>query len=70
MRDYTGQFYKTRIKSQALLDLSPIRPAMAQTPEDSDYTAIQEKIKFKKSKVLNLGFNHNDIPFELGEYCA
>jgi REP element-mobilizing transposase RayT len=77
-----GHFWESRFKSQALLDeralltcmayvdLNPIRAAMAQSPEDSDYTSIQERIKAKKSCLLNLGLGEDDIPFSLGDYCA
>jgi putative transposase len=77
-----GHFFESRFKSQALLDeralltcmayvdLNPIRAAMAQAPEDSDYTSIQERIKGKKTNLLNLGFGEDDIPYGLSDYCA
>jgi len=55
----TGHFWESRFKSDPLLteealltcmayvDLNPIRAAMAQTPEASDYTSIQERISPK-----------------------
>ena len=76
----TGSFFESRFKSQALLDeralltcmayvdLNPIRAAMARTPESSDYTSIQERIKSKSSNLLNIGFDENDIPYQLSDY--
>ena len=76
----TGCFWEGRFKSQALLDeralltcmayvdLNPIRAAMVRTPEDSDYTSIQARIKNKDSWLL--GFNKNDIPYYLTDYMA
>ncbi len=53
----TGKFWESRFHSQALktdearlscmayVDLNPIRAGMEDTPETSDYTSIQERIK-------------------------
>ena len=53
----TGHFWESRFKSQALLteealiscmayvDLNPVRADMADTPEESDYTSIKERLK-------------------------
>jgi REP element-mobilizing transposase RayT len=76
----TGCFWEGRFKSQALLDeralltcmvyvdLNPIRAAMAATPEDSDYTSIQSRIKNKDSWLL--GFGNEEIPYYLTDYVA
>ena len=64
--DCTGHFWESRYKSQALLseeallsamcyvDLNPVRAGMASTPEESDYTSIQERIepKFNAEKAV------------------
>lgn len=78
----TGSFWEGRFKSQALLDvrallacmayvdLNPIRAAMAKTPEQSDYTSIQERINHPYSDSL-ASFSEQDndpLPFSLKDY--
>ncbi|MEI6894865.1 MAG: transposase [Colwellia sp.] len=88
----TGHFWEGRFKSQALLDegallscmvyvdLNPVRAEVAPTPEQSDFTSIQLRIKAaikgEQPKVL-LAFSSNDhqqkktgIPFSLKDYLT
>jgi REP element-mobilizing transposase RayT len=80
----TGRFWEGRFTSQALLDeravltcmayvdLNPIRAALAKTPEQSDYTSIQERILHPENRALRpFAENSNDdvgIPFGLSDY--
>jgi len=86
----TGRFWEGRFKSQALLDeaavmacmayvdLNPIRANIATTPENSDYTSIQQRISAaKKAQQSNqlcpfVGNPRQDtpkgLPFELKDY--
>jgi REP element-mobilizing transposase RayT len=78
----TGRFWEGRFKSQALLDerallacmayvdLNPIRAAMATTPEQSDYTSIQERIERPVNSFLwpFTEKQETGIPFELKDY--
>jgi len=78
----TGRFWEGRFKSQALLDerallacmayvdLNPIRAAMARTPEQSDYTSIQERIEQPDNSCLRPfeDKEENGIPFKLKDY--
>ena len=78
----SGRFWEGRFKSQALLDvrallacmayvdLNPIRAAMASTPEQSDYTSIQERINQPDNNDLTAIDRSTDdaIPFNLKDY--
>jgi putative transposase len=67
-----------RFKSQALLDaravlacmayvdLNPIRAAMASTPEQSDYTSIQERILQPKDSCLKPFTEQDDVGISFG----
>ncbi|NKI36283.1 transposase [Wenzhouxiangella sp. XN79A] len=74
----TGRFWEGRFKSQALLDeaaviaamtyvdLNPVRAGMAETPETSDYTSIQQRIVEQDGALANLKKDdETEIPKDL-----
>ena len=80
----TGRFWEGRFRSQALLDtravlacmayvdLNPIRAALAKTPEQSEYTSIQERIRHPNNSWLipfeDESEDDTGIPFGLKDY--
>ncbi|PML81989.1 transposase [Enterovibrio norvegicus] len=91
--DCTGHFWEGRFRSQALLDekavaaamayvdLNPVRAAIAETPETSDYTSVKARIEaIESNQASPLGlfpFAGNPresmpagIPFRLMDYLA
>jgi hypothetical protein len=78
----TGRFWEGRFKSQALLDerallacmayvdLNPVRAAIANTPEQSDYTSVQERINHPQNSFLKPFADKEEtgIPFNLKDY--
>ena len=85
----TGAFWEGRFKSRALLnerallscmayvDLNPVRAGMASTPESSDYTSIQARLRRQAGiKLMPLrgevpeGSTSDSIPVSLADYLS
>jgi hypothetical protein len=71
-----GRFWESRFKCQDLLDdaaiaacmvyvdLNPIRAALAATPEKSDFTSIQERIRAWHNEIITTDSIPEPIPFK------
>ena len=78
----TGRFWEGRFKSQPLLDeaaimacaayvdLNPVRAGIAQTPEASDFTSIQDRIEARRSATTERASDNWLSPVELDERGA
>ena len=67
----TGHFWQARFSSQALLDeaavltavayvdLNPIRAGIAETPETSDFTSVQQRIEAWQSRQTSVSNDEN-----------
>ena len=84
----TGRFWEGRYKTQALLDeralltcmayvdLNPMRASIAEAPETSDYTSIQQRIENrpKEQRIKLIPFDPTNpdhcIPMDLHDYMA
>ncbi|WP_241263136.1 transposase [Parahaliea mediterranea] len=78
----TGHFWEARFKSQALkteksliscmayVDLNPVRAGIARTPEESDYSSIQQRLDNRINRKLRVAIREaytatiKDFPFK------
>jgi len=62
--DCKGRFWESRFKLQAILDLkallrslcyvdlNPVRAKMSKTPEESDYTSVKRRLRYRKNGLM------------------